>query len=477
MEDVFENAIYEFEEFRLDTRRRELTAPAERRHVPLKAKEYDTLLFFVSHAGQLIDKAALMKGIWPGLVVEENNLNQQITALRHLLGEESGSRRFIMNVRGRGYQFVPDVLRLDEVARSGAPSRATNAASAPPTRNSAAWQCYQQAILLTGLDDPSQWSAAVDVLSRAVTLDPSFASALAYLAQSQLRLMASDWPISFETVNRADQAAQQALALRPDLAIVQMAAGAVAAARGHWVEAEKRFRSAAASDEDWLLVGDVHSAHVLLSAGHLRRALELSRASQQRGNGMIGIVLIHGLTYLTTDNDAEARDAMNLIAAMGGQANRPHIASILARLAQRARRFDEAVSLLQASLSDTLRAAGSEAVIAAVVAATAERSLASSAIDAIDSLVVRLGFQSVPQSLRHQILSWYTELGALDKAYPFADDMLDHLGRQGIVGMTWSGLWLREMREFRRDRRFEPLAARMGLTQYWNHFGPPDELR
>ena len=477
MEDVVENAIYEFEEFRLDTRRRELTAPAERRHVPLKTREYDTLLYFVSHAGRLIDKASLMKGIWPGLVVEENNLNQQITALRHLLGEESGARRFIMNVRGRGYQFVPEVVRVDEGARQDVPTRAPDAASAPPTRNSAAWQCYQQAIFLTGMDDPSQWTAAVDVLSRAVTLDPSFASALAYLAQTQLRLMASDWPVSRDAIDHAEKAAQRAIALRPDLAIVQMAAGSIAAARGNWVEGEERFRSAAALDEDWLLVGDVHSAHVLLSAGHLRRALELSRASQQRGNGMIGIVLIHGVTYLTTDNDAEARDAMTLIEAMGGQMHRPHIAAILARLAQRAHRFDDAVRLLQSSHSDTMRAAGSEAVIAAVIAAIAERSLASSAFDAIDSLVVRIGFEHLAQSLRHQILSWYAELGALDKAYVFADHMLDHLGRQGIVGMTWSGLWLREMREFRRDRRFEPFAARMGLTEYWNRFGPPDELR
>jgi hypothetical protein len=43
--------------------------------------------------------------------------------------------------------------------------------------------------------------------------------------------------------------------------------------------------------------------------------------------------------------------------------------------------------------------------------------------------------------------------------------------------MTWSGLWLREMLDFRRDRRFERFAARMGLTPYWNRFGPPDELR
>src|SRR6185503_7397928 len=107
-------------------------------------------------------------------------------------------------------------------------------------------------------------------------------------------------------------------------------------------------------------------------------------------------------------------------------------------------RLDGAARSLQASLSDTVRAADGESVVAHVMAAAADRCLASSAVDAIDRLIARIGFENLAQSLRHQILSWYTELGALDKAYVVANDMLDHLGRHGIVGMTWSGLWLRE---------------------------------
>ena len=88
------------------------------------------------------------------------------------------------------------------------------------------------------------------------------------------------------------------------------------------------------------------------------------RASQERGNGMIGIVMIHGLTYLATGNDGEARNAMALIAAMGGQTHRPHIADILARLAQPGARFDDAARLLGASLPETIRAAGGAGSVA-----------------------------------------------------------------------------------------------------------------
>jgi pimeloyl-ACP methyl ester carboxylesterase/DNA-binding winged helix-turn-helix (wHTH) protein len=75
----------------------------------LTAKVFDTLLYLVEHRGELIDKATLMKAIWPHVVVEENNLNQNISALRRTLGESATEHRFIVTVPGRGYRFVADV--------------------------------------------------------------------------------------------------------------------------------------------------------------------------------------------------------------------------------------------------------------------------------------------------------------------------------------------------------------------------------
>ena len=46
-------------------------------------------------------KAELLDLVWPGLVVEENNLQVQISALRRLLGAHA-----IATVPGRGYQFT-----------------------------------------------------------------------------------------------------------------------------------------------------------------------------------------------------------------------------------------------------------------------------------------------------------------------------------------------------------------------------------
>ncbi len=50
----------------------------------------DTLLLLVANAGKLVDKRLLMETVWPNAVVEDNNLNQCIGAIRKVLGEDRG---------------------------------------------------------------------------------------------------------------------------------------------------------------------------------------------------------------------------------------------------------------------------------------------------------------------------------------------------------------------------------------------------
>jgi TolB-like protein/DNA-binding winged helix-turn-helix (wHTH) protein/Tfp pilus assembly protein PilF len=102
-------AIYEFGEFRVDVAQRLLQLKAGSRTLPLSSRAFDTLVFFLEHPGKLLDKATLMAAIWPKLVVEENNLNQQISALRRVLGERPEEHRFIVTVLGRGYRFIAPV--------------------------------------------------------------------------------------------------------------------------------------------------------------------------------------------------------------------------------------------------------------------------------------------------------------------------------------------------------------------------------
>lgn len=125
-------STYAFGGFRLDASRR-LLFSADGAQVPLNSRAFDTLLCFVEHPGELLEKATLLKMVWPHTIVEENNLNQCIWALRRALGETPGEHRFIVTVPGRGYRFVAPVRVLDGADESAAeePSPVAGADGAP----------------------------------------------------------------------------------------------------------------------------------------------------------------------------------------------------------------------------------------------------------------------------------------------------------------------------------------------------------
>src|SRR5206468_4035375 len=64
-------------------------------------RAFDVLLLLIERAGQLVTKDELLEGVWPKLIVEENNLQVQVSALRKILGQQA-----IATVPGRGYRFT-----------------------------------------------------------------------------------------------------------------------------------------------------------------------------------------------------------------------------------------------------------------------------------------------------------------------------------------------------------------------------------
>jgi TolB-like protein/Tfp pilus assembly protein PilF len=100
-------SIYHFDEFQLNAAARMLLRDGQA--LPLTPRVFDTLCYLVKHHGRVIGKDELMREIWPDAVVEENNLNQNISTLRRLLGETRGDNRFIVTVPGHGYRFAADV--------------------------------------------------------------------------------------------------------------------------------------------------------------------------------------------------------------------------------------------------------------------------------------------------------------------------------------------------------------------------------
>lgn len=100
--------IYEFDDFRVDPGRR-LLLGGNGRPLPLTPKAFDMLIYLVQHTDVVLGNETLMTAIWADTAVEENNLNQCISALRRVLGEKRAEHRYIVTVPGRGYRFVAAV--------------------------------------------------------------------------------------------------------------------------------------------------------------------------------------------------------------------------------------------------------------------------------------------------------------------------------------------------------------------------------
>src|SRR5690606_1084631 len=128
------NPTYEFEGFRLDAQHRVLYRETGE-PIPLPPKAVETLLHLVHRPGELLTRQALLDAIWPGLVVEENNLSQAISLLRRVLGETPSEHRFIVTEPGRGYRFVAAV-RVLEAGRPG-PAEAPGPVSPAPSSTEA----------------------------------------------------------------------------------------------------------------------------------------------------------------------------------------------------------------------------------------------------------------------------------------------------------------------------------------------------
>ncbi len=83
------------------------------RPAAIGARAFDVLLVLLEHRDRVVSKDELIGKVWEGLVVEENNLQVQISALRKLLGAGA-----IATIPARGYRLValPDRPSTPEAA-------------------------------------------------------------------------------------------------------------------------------------------------------------------------------------------------------------------------------------------------------------------------------------------------------------------------------------------------------------------------
>jgi predicted ATPase/DNA-binding winged helix-turn-helix (wHTH) protein len=99
----------------------------------LGARAFDVLMALIERRERVVSKNELFERVWPGLVVEENNLQVHISSLRKILGPT-----VIATIPGRGYRFTaaPEDAALpapEAAAAAGGRTRVGNLPEMLPT--------------------------------------------------------------------------------------------------------------------------------------------------------------------------------------------------------------------------------------------------------------------------------------------------------------------------------------------------------
>ncbi len=127
-----DDAVIRFAAFRLRPAQRQLTRDGVA--VPLGARAMDLLLHLTAHVGVIVSKHALLQAVWPGRIVEENNLTVHMAALRRALGNAPDGQPMIKTVTGRGYVFVGASVDDPPPAKPVALPASLPSVPQPPTR-------------------------------------------------------------------------------------------------------------------------------------------------------------------------------------------------------------------------------------------------------------------------------------------------------------------------------------------------------
>jgi predicted ATPase/DNA-binding winged helix-turn-helix (wHTH) protein len=102
---------------RFEVRPAQRSLLADGRPVAVGARAFDVLVALIERRDRVVSAGELLEVAWPGLVVEENNLRQQVAALRRLLGPQA-----VVTVPARGYRFGLPVQAGAPAPRSPPPA-------------------------------------------------------------------------------------------------------------------------------------------------------------------------------------------------------------------------------------------------------------------------------------------------------------------------------------------------------------------
>jgi TolB-like protein len=99
--------LYSFDNYTLDTDRRELRRGAEL--VAVEPQVFDLLQFLVRHRSRVVTRDDILDAVWNGRAVSESALAVRINAARLAVGDSGQKQRLIRTLPRKGMRFIGDV--------------------------------------------------------------------------------------------------------------------------------------------------------------------------------------------------------------------------------------------------------------------------------------------------------------------------------------------------------------------------------
>ena len=267
--------------------------------VRLPGLTFELLVCLARHAPAVVSGERLLNEVWGDANVGEETLKQRVRLLRKALGDNGRAPVFIETVRGRGYQLLPKVCRVDEakavpLSRHNVRNQGkrlllglavagilmlgvlslyfwpTEPKTAELSNQTSAQELFQRGRVYYGRYLAKDNEVAISLLKRAVAADPQNADAFALLSKAysqQPKLGNGYWG------EQARQAAEKAIGLAGDKADGFVALGVFFDVAGKPVEGIEAYKKALALESNH---GDAWSngAYDLMVLGRLAEAAE-----------------------------------------------------------------------------------------------------------------------------------------------------------------------------------------------------------
>ncbi len=304
---------------------------------------------------------------------------------------------------------IGDVFTVqDEIARAVATALETTlyeAASVPQsTINVEAYEKFLQGEFLYYRRAPGDMKQAARYYEEAVALDPRFARAWASLSGAYSML---DTAIDEESPNlqsRQGQAAQRAVELDPNLAVVHVRLANFYGETGEHEKADEHFRRAAALDPDEPSVME-HAIGDAIDRGDLDKAIALQSQMVAR-NPLLATIRNNLAVYLLADGQLEkALSQFRQVQEIHPETD-PHVAIDIVHVLILQDRFDEAQAEMSRVPAGNLRNQG----LALLHAATGREAEADAAVEQLVK-----GSKDIMDSVR--LAEVYAFRGMADEAF------------------------------------------------------------